>query len=67
MDLNSFLNDESFGESWAEEEVDLEKINIPIQSGRPQGIAPMESFGGGKGSRLDPSLVPCLLYTSRCV
>lgn len=58
MDLNSFLNDESFGESWAEEEVDLEKINIPIQSGRPQGIAPMESFGGGKGSRLDPSLVP---------
>ncbi|CUS24848.1 LAQU0S20e01222g1_1 [Lachancea quebecensis] len=59
MDLNSFLNDESFGESWAEEEVDLEKINIPIQSGRPSALSPMEGFGGGgKGSRLDPSLAP---------
>ncbi|SCU94044.1 LANO_0E05512g1_1 [Lachancea nothofagi CBS 11611] len=62
MDLNSFLNDESFGESWAEEEVDLEKINIPSQTSKLGGNAGMDSFsgssglGGGKGSRLDPAL-----------
>ncbi|SCU93531.1 LAME_0F04126g1_1 [Lachancea meyersii CBS 8951] len=62
MDLNSFLNDESFGESWAEEEVDLEKINIPTQSTRLGGQPGMDPFsgglGGGKGSRLDPALGP---------
>ncbi|SCU89522.1 LAFA_0E18756g1_1 [Lachancea sp. 'fantastica'] len=60
MDLNSFLNDESFGESWAEEEVDLEKINIPTQSTRMGAKPGLDSFGGGfgggKGSRLDPAL-----------
>ncbi|CEP63886.1 Tif3p LALA0_S09e04698g [Lachancea lanzarotensis] len=64
MDLSSFLNDESFGESWAEEEVDLEKINIPTQSSRLGSKPGLDSFGssglgglgGGKGSRLDPAL-----------
>ncbi|SCW03763.1 LAFE_0G17678g1_1 [Lachancea fermentati] len=58
MDLNSFLNDESFGESWAEEEVDLEKINIPLNAGKPSKVMPLESFGSSKGSRLDPALAP---------
>ncbi|SCU87420.1 LADA_0E03906g1_1 [Lachancea dasiensis] len=65
MDLNSFLNDESFGESWAEDEVDLEKINIPIQGAKLGGRPGLDSMGGlggglggGKGSRLDPALAP---------
>ena len=32
MDLNSFLQDDTFGSSWAEEDVDLNKITIPIES-----------------------------------
>ena len=66
MDLNSFLNDESFGSSWAEEDVDLNKINIPIENIQANTI-PLEElaaanragFGGSnnfKGSRLDPAL-----------
>lgn len=65
MDLSSFLNDDSFGNSWAEDEVDLNKINIPIQTVKPSSTIPLEEFapmggsgGAGKGSRLDPSLVP---------
>ncbi|SCU95666.1 LAMI_0F03224g1_1 [Lachancea mirantina] len=58
MDLNSFLNDESFGESWAEEEVDLEKINIPINSVKPSNTIPLEGLTSMKGSRLDPALAP---------
>ncbi|EDO18379.1 hypothetical protein Kpol_1013p51 [Vanderwaltozyma polyspora DSM 70294] len=69
MDLNSFLNDESFGSSWSEEDVDLNKINIPIESMQANTI-PLEdlvavnkksSFGGSSSgnygaSRLDPAL-----------
>ena len=32
MDLTSFLNDDTFGSSWAEEDVDLNKITIPIET-----------------------------------
>lgn len=67
MDLNSFLNDDTFGSSWAEEEVDLNKITIPIESLKANTI-PLEELaaakhsgavgGGGnfRGSRLDPAL-----------
>lgn len=66
MDLNSFLNDDTFGSSWAEEEVDLNKITIPIESLKANTI-PLEELaaaknsgmGGGNfrgGSRLDPAL-----------
>ncbi|CCE64812.1 hypothetical protein TPHA_0I03110 [Tetrapisispora phaffii CBS 4417] len=64
MDLNSFLNDETFGSSWADEDVDLNKINIPIESAQANTIpleelaaANMAKMGaGGRGSRLDPAL-----------
>lgn len=67
MDLNSFLNDDTFGSSWAEEEVDLNKITIPIENLKANTI-PLEElaaaknnnnnsgFRGGGGSRLDPAL-----------
>ncbi|KAL3229755.1 Eukaryotic translation initiation factor 4B [Nakaseomyces bracarensis] len=65
MDLNSFLNDDTFGSSWAEDEVDLNKINIPIENTSANTI-PLEEIAaakkagamGGMGgrSRLDPAL-----------
>lgn len=65
MDLNSFLNDDTFGSSWAEEEVDLNKITIPIENMKANTV-PLEELaaaknsgvGGGnfRGSRLDPAL-----------
>lgn len=69
MDLNSFLNDDTFGSSWAEEDVDLNKITIPIDNLKANTI-PLEElaakknasgfskFGGSSsgGSRLDPAL-----------
>lgn len=67
MDLNSFLQDDTFGSSWAEEDVDLNKITIPIESLKANTI-PLEelaaakhagaagSGSGFRGSRLDPAL-----------
>lgn len=68
MDLNSFLNDDTFGSSWAEDEVDLNKINIPIENTSANTI-PLEDIAaakkagamggmgmGGGRSRLDPAL-----------
>ncbi|CCH63023.1 hypothetical protein TBLA_0J00230 [Henningerozyma blattae CBS 6284] len=71
MDLNSFLNDDTFGSSWAEEDVDLDKINIPIENVQANTI-PLDQLAsnrrpgysgntGGFGSsskmsRLDPAL-----------
>lgn len=64
MDLNSFLNDDTFGSSWAEEDVDLNKISIPIDNLKANTV-PLEelaaaknnsSGGNFRGSRLDPAL-----------
>lgn len=66
MDLNSFLNDDTFGSSWAEEDVDLNKITIPIETLKANTI-PLEELAAAKnaghnnnsfrgGSRLDPAL-----------
>ncbi|KAG7816293.1 hypothetical protein KL942_004451 [Ogataea angusta] len=41
MDLGSFLADESFGGSWADEEFDMNTLEVPV-SGKPSG-----SRGGG--------------------
>ncbi|QID83119.1 Eukaryotic translation initiation factor 4B [Saccharomyces pastorianus] len=38
MDLTSFLNDDTFGSSWAEEDVDLNKITIPIETANANTI-----------------------------
>ena len=72
MDLTSFLNDDTFGSSWAEEDVDLNKITIPIETANANTIPLSElahaknnsnntrsgGFGGSFGgrSRLDPAL-----------
>ncbi|EJS41231.1 tif3p [Saccharomyces arboricola H-6] len=71
MDLTSFLNDDTFGSSWAEEDVDLNKITIPIETANANTIPLSElahaknnsnnmhsgGFGGSGGrSRLDPAL-----------
>lgn len=76
MDLNSFLNDETFNSSWAEEEVDLNKITIPIEKVNPNQV-PLEeiaaknrvgggssfggsAFGGSAGGRPGAHLDPAL-------
>lgn len=72
MDLTSFLNDDTFGSSWAEEDVDLNKITIPIETANANTIPLSElahaknnsnnmrsgGLGGSFGgrSRLDPAL-----------
>lgn len=58
MDLNSFLNDDSFGNVWAEDEVDLNKINISIKDVKPSNTIPLEDLAPGKSkmSHLDPAL-----------
>ncbi|CCD24334.1 Tif3p NDAI_0D00200 [Naumovozyma dairenensis CBS 421] len=43
LDLNSFLNDDTFGSSWAEEDVDLNKISIPIEN-VPANTVPLEEI-----------------------
>lgn len=43
MDLNSFLNDESFQSSWAADDVDVTKINIPIENASANTI-PLEEL-----------------------
>lgn len=63
LDLNTFLNDDTFGsKSWAEEDVDLNKISIPIEN-VPANTVPLEEIAaaarnqsGRGGSRLDPAL-----------
>ncbi|KAK5778955.1 hypothetical protein RI543_003574 [Arxiozyma heterogenica] len=70
MDLNSFLNDSTFdNSSWGVDDVDLNKITIPIENVSANTV-PLEeiaaakkksmlndsSFNGGRTSRLDPAL-----------
>lgn len=64
MDLNSFLNDDTFGSAWEEADVDLNKISIPIETTKANTI-PLEELAAAKGgsnqnfkggSRLDPAL-----------
>ncbi|AET41056.1 Tif3p Ecym_7208 [Eremothecium cymbalariae DBVPG len=61
MDLNSFLNDESFGDSWADDQVDLNNINLPIHNVAASNTIPLDqlangTMGGGKGSYYDSAL-----------
>ncbi|CDO92493.1 unnamed protein product [Kluyveromyces dobzhanskii CBS 2104] len=65
MDLSSFLEDETFNESWTADEVDLNNITIPIQNvaatntislddfSRSTAKSNNNRFGGGS---LDPAL-----------
>ncbi|CAR27566.1 ZYRO0D01540p [Zygosaccharomyces rouxii] len=64
MDLNSFLNDDTFGSAWEETDVDLSKISIPVENVKANTI-PLEELAAAKGgsnqnfrggSRLDPAL-----------
>lgn len=64
MDLNSFLNDDTFGSAWEETDVDLSKISIPVENVKANTI-PLEELAATKGgasqnfkggSRLDPAL-----------
>lgn len=69
MDLNSFLNDSTFdNSSWGVDDVDLNKISIPIENANANTV-PLEEIaaakraamgssglGGGRTSRLDPAL-----------
>ncbi|AEY95241.1 FABR179Cp [Eremothecium gossypii FDAG1] len=59
MDLTSFLNDDSFGDSWADDQVDLNNINLPIQNVAASNTIPLEQLGSaamGKGGHLDSAL-----------
>ncbi|CCK70266.1 Tif3p KNAG_0D05280 [Huiozyma naganishii CBS 8797] len=51
MDLNSFLNDDTFDSSWTEEDVDLNKINIPIERTTPANAIPLEEIKAAAGGR----------------
>ncbi|SMN21008.1 similar to Saccharomyces cerevisiae YPR163C TIF3 Translation initiation factor eIF-4B, has RNA annealing activity [Maudiozyma saulgeensis] len=71
MDLNSFLNDDTFTSSWSEDDVDLNNIRIPIENTSANTI-PLEELmaqrnaanaggnsfnqGGRTGGHLDPAL-----------
>ena len=66
MDLNSFLNDSTFDDSsWGVDDVDLNKITIPIENVSANTV-PLEEIAaakkrsmattGGRTSRLDPAL-----------
>ncbi|AGO10633.1 AaceriABR179Cp [[Ashbya] aceris (nom. inval.)] len=60
MDLTSFLNDDSFGDSWADDQVDLNNINLPIQNVAASNTIPLEQLGSaamGKGGHLDSALM----------
>lgn len=56
MDLNSFLNDESFGESWADDQVDLNNINLPMQNLASSNTIPLEQLTSSKAGHLDGAL-----------
>lgn len=43
MDLGSFLTDDTIGGSWADEEVDMSSIGVPINTGGPS--RPRRDFG----------------------
>ncbi|AQZ11905.1 TIF3 (YPR163C) [Zygosaccharomyces parabailii] len=49
MDLNSFLNDDTFGSAWEETDVDLNKITIPIESVKANTIPLEELAAAAKG------------------
>ncbi|CAI4054138.1 Tif3p SKDI_16G4170 [Saccharomyces kudriavzevii IFO 1802] len=49
MDLTSFLNDDTFGSSWAEEDVDLNKITIPIETANANTI-PLSELAHAKNN-----------------
>ena len=72
MDLNSFLNDDTFTSTWSEDDVDLNNIKIPIENTNANTI-PLEELmaarnanaasnnngfnqGGRTGGHLDPAL-----------
>lgn len=72
MDLNSFLNDDTFTSTWSEDDVDLNNIKIPIENTSANTI-PLEELmaarnanagsantgfnqGGRSGGHLDPAL-----------
>ena len=72
MDLNSFLNDDTFTSTWSEDDVDLNNIKIPIENTSANTI-PLEELmaarnanaastnngfnqGGRTGGHLDPAL-----------
>lgn len=65
MDLSSFLEDETFNESWTADEVDLNNISIPIQNVAATNTISLDDFsrstakGSGNrfgGGKLDPAL-----------
>lgn len=64
MDLNSFLNDETFNDSWSTDEVDLNNINIPIQNMAVSNTISLSDLahsnakmsGRGASGKLDPAL-----------
>lgn len=43
MNLSQFLNDDTFGSSWQEDDIDLDKINIPIENVSASTI-PLDQF-----------------------
>lgn len=66
MDLSSFLEDDTFNDSWTTDEVDLNNITIPIQNVAATNTISLDDFskstakkGGnrfGGGGNLDPAL-----------
>ncbi|AMD20385.1 HDL359Cp [Eremothecium sinecaudum] len=59
MDLNSFLNDDSLGDSWADDQVDLNNINLPLQNVAASNTIPLDQLASaGKGGHLDSALMP---------
>lgn len=69
MDLTSFLNDDTFGSSWAEEDVDLNKITIPIETANANTI-PLSELAHAKNchqSRLNACYCCCFQHIMQSI